>query len=352
MGGIVVTQLVVERQQLRQSLQERFIIFLLRLHPLYFAHGCQSRQEHIFHMFRLFDILCPEIRLRAQDVGTLFRSEHLRHRFKAINLFQGYKSTNCQRLIGGMLCLIIVEVAVVGGRHDYVVAQLCSLYAAAHAAPRHYRGVRCQLTFQNLIPSNDAATVVVQELFHAGGHIALQVMFCGMAVTVLQSQFLNASLTSRTFFPACLGRLVTTNMDVLRRKDLHHFGQHSLQKGECLLLAGAEHIVEHTPFTGYLIGTTGTTQLGISSQRCQHMTGQVHFGDDGDVPLLRIFYHLFQLLFGVESAMGYTVILARVAADHCFLTHGSLLDEFGISINFDAPSLVVGQVPVKAIDVV
>ena len=82
------------------------------------------------------------------------------------------------------------------------------------------------------------------------------------------------------------------------------------------------------------------------------MARQVDFGNDGDKPLAGILHDFARLLLRVEALMGLAVILARVVSYDrlgAVCAHGG---EFRVFLDFDAPALVVGQVPVEAVDVV
>ena len=60
----------------------------------------------------------------------------------------------------------------------------------------------------------------------------------------------------------------------------------------------------------------------------------------------------FCLFLGIETAMRFAVELACIVANHRFGTHRRNLGQLGIFLYFDAPTLVVGKVHVKAVDVV
>ena len=82
------------------------------------------------------------------------------------------------------------------------------------------------------------------------------------------------------------------------------------------------------------------------------MSRQVDFGNDGDETLAGVLHDFARLLLRVEALMGLAVILARVVSYDrlgAVCAHGG---EFRVFLDFDAPALVVGQVPVEAVDVV
>ena len=83
------------------------------------------------------------------------------------------------------------------------------------------------------------------------------------------------------------------------------------------------------------------------------MSGKVNFRDDGHVALGSISYNFATLLLGIyEGAIMLAVILATITADNCLVALSCYSRELGVFLNLDTPSLVVGQVPVEAVDVV
>src|SRR5215471_13771164 len=80
------------------------------------------------------------------------------------------------------------------------------------------------------------------------------------------------------------------------------------------------------------------------------MTGHFYFGNNGDVPLRRILYDVFYLFLRVKSGMWRAV--KYIAGPTPCLRHPSFaanLCKFWIFFYFDAPTLVIGEMPVKNI---
>ena len=83
------------------------------------------------------------------------------------------------------------------------------------------------------------------------------------------------------------------------------------------------------------------------------MSGQVYFGNHGDVTLLRVFHNLFGLFLRIEAAVrGVVVFPASCFADDGAVAHGADFRQLRIFLYFDSPALVVRQVPVEGIHVV
>ena len=148
----------------------------------------------------------------------------------------------------------------------------------------------------------------VEVLLHALREVALQAVFLRLLAFGLDAFVLYALLAKRTFSPARARTLVATDVDVLRGEDLDDFIEHVLYKLEGLLLARAEHVGKDTPCARNLIRAARAAQLGIGSQRSEHVAGHVDFGDDSDKTVGSILHNLAALLLRVETAVALAVV--------------------------------------------
>ena len=82
------------------------------------------------------------------------------------------------------------------------------------------------------------------------------------------------------------------------------------------------------------------------------MTGEVDFGNDGDVAFGCIAHDVATFLLSVIASVGNTVILSGVVSDDGFGAFAADFNEAGVLLDFHTPTLVVGEVPVETIDVV
>ena len=87
------------------------------------------------------------------------------------------------------------------------------------------------------------------------------------------------------------------------------------------------------------------------------MAGEVYLGDDLDIALGGILHYLGNLFLGVESTVG--GLFARTC--RVLVTPGlvgavyvprAYVVELGVTVNFDAPALVVGQMPMESVEFV
>lgn len=82
------------------------------------------------------------------------------------------------------------------------------------------------------------------------------------------------------------------------------------------------------------------------------MAGKVDFGNNSDITFGCISHNILDFFLGIEAAIGLAVILARVMADNSLLAVGTDSSQFRTFLDFDAPALVVGKMPMQAIHIV
>ena len=113
----------------------------------------------------------------------------------------------------------------------------------------------------------------------------------------------DALLTEGALFPAGLGALVASDVDVFAGEELGHLGQHILQEVEGLLLTGTHHDVLYTPDDAGGDGLALAGEFGVGGDGGELVAGELDFGYHGDEALGGIGYHLFHLLLGVVTAV-------------------------------------------------
>ncbi len=170
-------------------------------------------------------MLGPQVALNTGYQLTLSLRQILSRNI-IVDLLQGQIATN-----GGALCgwsiLIMVEIAIFGWREHHVIAVLYGLVSAILVTPHHHRGVLRQVSCDHLVPSHELASVLVEELSHAGYEISLQVIHaCG-------AQLAHLALTQRTRRPRFLCCLIATHMNVMRGEHIHHLLQDILKEVVC-----------------------------------------------------------------------------------------------------------------------
>ena len=155
------------------------------------------------------------------------------------------------------------------------------------------------------------------------GEPTLQTLFGRELLVLLQAQFAHLGLALGTFLPA------------------HLVG-----------IAHTEHIVADAPPADDVVGTTRAAQLRIGSQSALHMAGHLDLGNHLDVAFGGIAHDFEGLLLGEVAGIGDGIVRTEVTSDHRALANGTDGSELGILLDFDAPALVVGEMPVEGVHVV
>ncbi len=95
-----------------------------------------------------------------------------------------------------------------------------------------------------------------------------------------------------------------------------------------------------------LEGAAGAAQFGVGGQGRQRMSGHLDLRHDGDVPGRRIGHNRADLGLGVKTGMGHAVMLAGKTARGARPPRAHLRQP-GVALDFDAPALVFGQMPMQ-----
>ena len=135
------------------------------------------------------NIFCPEISLYTFYILLFFRSKGSRHRLIAVHPFHRQITSDTERFILSIFSLIIIKI--------------------------HNCCIRSKSAFENLIPTDNLTSVIVQELLYMIDNETLQTFFLTMILIRFQAQRFDTCLTFRTFLPSYLRTFVTTYMDIL-----------------------------------------------------------------------------------------------------------------------------------------
>ena len=272
-------------------------------------------------------------------VGAEFR----RNRVVQVHRLDRIESADGMRL-ARILALVVVPVAGLAGRHDGIVAGFGGSDSACLAAPAHHRSVGSQSALEDFVPADDLAPAGVQVALDAADEVALQRVLVGQALSG------DARLALGAFVPARFGALVAPDVDVLAGEERQDLIQNTFEKAKYRVVAGAVDVVEHAPPGGDGLLLARTAQLGIGREGRTGVARKLNFRNHRDVPRRRIGHDFAHLVLGVESAVARAVeALVAVGADLRGIAPGSDLGEARVALDFDAPSLVFGEVPVKAV---
>ena len=156
----------------------------------------------------------------------------------------------------------------------------------------------------------------------------------------------------RAVRPFLLAGLVSSDVDVVRRKDLHYLVKDIFKEFVGLRVSGTE-------FTA-CVGPTLAAQLRMGDENCIGMCREFDFGDYLDVVRSGIFYYFPEFILGVITAIGIRSTLVKIALvllvpplDPTFLrAEGTFGCKLRVTVEFHSPSTVVCQMKVKIIHLV
>ena len=202
----------------------------------------------------------------------------------------------------------------------------------------------------------------VEKLLHLADEPRLQF------VLVLQAFFLDSGLAIGAFLPVFFCHLVAADVNVFVGEQRNHFFIHVLAKLKCRILARAYGRREQRAPPRFV----EARHAFIIAHGSQHVPRHINFGHHVDASAASVRHHLFHLLLSVEAAIllfavhltiavgrqqqvvvmpslgtsKTNLVLIVVSAPRTFL------GEQRISLDFDAPTLVVGQVPMHLVELI
>src|SRR5262249_45216990 len=213
-----------------ESTREVDEIFARNRCPEGFGKRYRPRKCHVLKLLWTPDVLGPDLSLASQYVTGKPVIELLRNRLECIDRLERQESAHCKRLGVTILRLVIVKVRVRRRRHHHVVTSTGSSHSSRDAPPRHDSRSRRQPAFENLIPADQTPRVSRKKRVHLPDEPALHLVF------ITESQLFVVSLSSLARPPLGLVRLVSTDVDITTRKELHDFGEHILHEMDRRLL--------------------------------------------------------------------------------------------------------------------
>ena len=212
----------------------------------------------------------------------------------------------------------------------------------------------CSACGKALVPHNYGALFVtflacdvVRELAYK---VRLQLSY------VAETHLLHKSLTLLVVLPGICGCLVTANVYLLVWEYVNDLVKHVLCELQHQWAGNVEHVAVYATVYLYAVCTVGATaKFGVCGIHGARMTRELNFGHNLNVALGCVCNNLAALLLCIEigtirlvyivSAI-YRVGTPRVAA--C----SSNSCEFGVFLYLETPTLVIGKVPMKTVQLV
>src|SRR2546430_12279468 len=175
-------------------------------------------------------------------------------------------------------------------------------------------------------------------------------------VLVLEPFGLDARLRRGSLPPFDLRAFVAADVDELRRKELEHLVEDVLEEAQHVV-ADAQDVIGDAPVGQHLDRLSGVAELGIGRDRGHRVSGHLDLGKDRDPALRGVADHLADVVLGVEAAVGLARELAQCGVlgarrRHRVLAPGAHLGEPRVLLDLDAPTLVLGEVPMEDVELV
>ena len=169
-------------------------------------------------------------------------------------------------------------------------------------------------------------------------------------VEVRKALFFQKSLTVRTVLPISRPIFIAPEVDVFRRKYLHHLCKDILQNLYGTLLAD-------THFCNRSTRIRGTCQLRKRGNGGQSVSGHLNFRNYRNVTFFGIGHKFPNIIFRVVSAVSPCCTLANEFASGVIelfpsIAHSpcAILGKIRIFLNLDSPSLVISQMQMQSVE--
>ena len=329
--------------------------------PGHFAQCQKAREEAIFGLAVRGAGLRPEVHLRADDKALA--TAHLAVRIEivdALNTADGAVAvaTHIRRVDFQLRGRHLQLVEIVAWRgHENALEAFVGSGSGTSVVPCHDErvdGVGAVPVVDDLVPGHHALAIVLAQEAADGLHEPrLQ------SIDVAKPFFLNATLAVGVALPGRRGTLVAADVDIVVGEHLGDVAQDAFEEVDGLVLADVQHVGADAARNAHGVGFRWVAaELRICRHDGHHVAGHVDFGDDFDVALLGVGHDFAQVVERVVAAAAvFRIVVERgavrgVVALHRARADGSHGGQFRIFGNFDAPALVVGQVPVEAVELV
>ena len=171
--------------------------------------------------------------------------------------------------------------------------------------------------------------------------------------------FLHALPAKRAFLPESFLRLISSQMNISRGEDCHHFVQNILQKCKGAVVSGT---VNHSRISSAQARNDSNvtihhraSQLRIGSQCGVAVGGHIYFGDNLYLAVGSVCHHFLDVFLRIESSdrsgfsrFGVTAEIERnIHTVHSPCAH---FRQAGIFLDFYPPAVIIREVEMKRID--
>ena len=135
-------------------------------------------------------------------------------------------------------------------------------------------------------------------------------------------------------------------MEISAGEELNHLAEHVKDKFQRIIVSGAENIVIDALLRTDLEGLALAGELGIGGEHGERVAGHIELGNYFNIVVVGICdYFADLILCEISGIFLGEVVLAEIRA----AAAGADCNELGVAVNFNAPALVVGQMPVHGV---
>ena len=217
-------------------------------------------------------------------------------------------------------------IQVVAPRENSAIALGGGLGQRLLPAPGLHHDVARQVRMQHLVPADQDLAALLEQFLHALVEISLD------GVRVLQVVLFRKRLHARRGVPLFGHHFIAADVEIRVREERRHLLKKGVEERVGFFAARVERVLIHAPFAPDLIRPRVGPQFRIPHQPCRRMAGDVEFRHHANAAVARVGHHAADLVLGVEQAVG------------------ALLMQFGETLALHAETLVLGEVPVKHVE--
>lgn len=162
---------------------------------------------------------------------------------------------------------------------------------------------------------------------------------------------LDPLLALRALLPPGLRALITTNVEELAVEDLAELINKAFEHLDGIVVTGAPNILLDAPPAARLEGTASAREFWISTESSKAVAWHLELWNDCDGTLASILDDLLDLVDGVEEWTIWGVVWC-VPVPHlrAEVPLGANLGKLRVLLEFDSPSLILGEVDVNGVD--
>ena len=181
------------------------------------------------------------------------------------------------------------------------------------------------------------------DVFHSPNEVPMQFFH------ILVALLLHQRLTFIALRPIVEHHFITTYINIWRREKVRQLLDDIFDNAVVAFFSYTPHIVEFTT-SRRLIGMCTTSHITKDSRGRKCMSRKVKFRNNHHVPLLGISYQLFHLLLSIVTTISFRTREIGRRNQFILTSPSPFTSQFRILLDFDSPTVVIGQMQMKLIE--